>query len=156
MSRYTYILLLLLLLLFGCTESNRPGDMPKLFPCTVSVIQGGGPLEGAIVTFHSDSEQKYRPVAYTGADGNAVMQTYGFPGVPIGKYKITVRKVVDDDFVYRTDEDGIEVIVSSNTYRLVDPLYSDVETTPHEIEITSKRAQAKLDVGEVFRNRSER
>ena len=64
MSRYTYILLLPLLFLFGCTDSDRPSDMPKLYPCTVSVTQGGRPLEGAIVTFHSDVEQKYRPVTF--------------------------------------------------------------------------------------------
>ena len=151
--RYTYILLLPLLFLFGCADSDRPSDMPKLYPCTVSVIQGGSPLEGAIVTFHSDTEQKYRPVAYTGTDGNAVMLTYGFPGVPTGKYKITVSKVVDDDFVYGTDEDGMEIIVSSNTYRLVEETHSKVETTPHEIETTTKRGQITLDVGAPVRVR---
>jgi len=110
--RYTYILLLPLLFLFGCSDSSdRPSDMPPLYPCTVSVIQGGSPLEGAVVTFHSDTEQKYRPVAYTGADGKAVMQTYGFPGVPTGKYKITVSKVVEDDIVYGTDENGVVLYI---------------------------------------------
>jgi len=154
MSRHTYILLLPFLFLFGCADSDRPSDMPKLYPCTVSVIQGGSPLEGAIVTFHSDSEQKYRPVAYTGTDGNAVMLTYGFPGVPTGKYKITVSKVVDDDFVYGADEDGMEIIVSSNTYRLVEETHSKVETTPHEIETTTKRGQITLDVGAPVRVRA--
>ena len=153
MKRYRYTVLFSLLVVCGCQDSSRPKDMPPLFPCTVSVIQSGKPFEGAFVEFHAKGEQKYRPATYTDADGNAVMQTYGFPGVPAGKYTITVRKNIDDDIVYRTDEAGIEVIVSSNTYKLVDDKYSKVETSPHEIEMTSKKVLVSIDVGEAVRTK---
>jgi hypothetical protein len=153
MQKITIALILAVISLTGCSNVSRPGDLPQLFPCTISVIQDGQPLEGAFVEFHAkDGEPKYRPTAYTGADGNAVMLTYGFSGVPAGKYKVTISKLVDDDFVYRTDEAGIQVIVSSNTYRLVESRYSDPATTPHEIEITGKKMPpVSFDVGKVVR-----
>ena len=153
MYRYRYLLLLSLFVFCGCSDASRPGDLPQLFPCVVSVTQGGKPLEEALVEFHAESEQKYRPSAFAGAEGDAVMRTYGFPGVPAGKYKITISKTIEDDFVYRTGDADEQIIVSSKTYKTVEDLYSNVETTPHAIEITptSKRTLITLDVGEAVK-----
>ena len=155
MYRYKYLLLLSLFMFCGCSDASRPGDLPQLFPCVISVMQGGKPLAEALVEFHAESEQKYRPSAFADVEGNAVMRTYGFPGVPAGKYKITISKTIEDDFVYRTGDTDEQIIVSSNTYKTVEDLYSSVETTPHEIEITStsKGKPVTLDVGEAMRTK---
>jgi len=153
MIKYRDMLMLSLLLLCGCSESSQPTDMPTLYPCTISVTQGGSPLADAYVELISPDVQKYRPSAPTDASGNAVMLTYGHPGVPAGTYTILVSKTIEDDIVYKTDEYGERVVASSNNYKTVEDRYSNPETTPHSIEITSKSARITIDVGKAVRNK---
>ena len=142
-----------LLVCCGCSDSPRPTDLPPLFPCTISVTQGGAPLADAYVELVSPDVPKYRPSATTDASGNAAILTYGYPGAPAGKYKILVRKNVEDDIVYGKDAYGEQFVVSSNIYKLVEDNYADVEKTPHEIEITSKKSRVTVDVGTAIRNK---
>ncbi|MDR2170329.1 MAG: hypothetical protein LBP59_09320 [Planctomycetaceae bacterium] len=152
MRNYTLIFVCLsFICLAGCGDSSRPKDLPELFPCTIMITQDGKPLSDAIVKLISqtDIDAKYNPVTVTGIDGIVKMSTYGFAGVPAGKYKIVVIKNIDDDIVYRTDDAGERVVVSYKTYRLVEKQFSDTATTPHEIEITGKEksVEANFDVG---------
>jgi hypothetical protein len=103
-------------------------------------MQEGNPLPDAVVKLLPQAEEKakYQSIATTGADGTAALSTYGFPGVPEGKYKAVVIKNMEDDIVYRTDEAGEKVLVSSNRYRMVEEKFSDEKTTPFEIDITPK------------------
>ncbi|MDR2641985.1 MAG: hypothetical protein LBC74_04250 [Planctomycetaceae bacterium] len=89
----------------------------------------------------------------TNAEGKAVISTYGFAGAPIGKYKVIVRKNVDDDLVYGTNSTGGKEVVAFKIYRTVEPQFSDVKTTPHEIEITGKekKVEATFDVGKAIK-----
>ena len=153
--RYTFILLLPLLFLSGCSESSRPSDLPPLFPCTVSVTQGGGPLAGAYVELVSPDSPKYRPSAATDESGNAAIMTYGYPGAPVGKYKIIVRKSIEDDIVMGKDEYGEDAVVSSNRYSVVADIHGDASRSPHEVEVTasSKGVQTTIDVGDAIRVR---
>ena len=154
MNNYRYLLLLPVFLFYGCSDSSRPSDLPPLYSCTISVTQGGVALEGAYVELVSPDAQKYRPSAVTDASGNAGMLTYGHSGTPAGTYKILVRKTIEDDIVMGTDEYGGQAVVSSNRYETVGDRYSNVETTPHEIEVTSRgRTQITIDVGEPVRVR---
>ena len=154
MHRCQYLFLLFTtLLLCGCGDSTRPKDLPSLFACTVSVIQDGKPLEEARVEFHTEGEQKYLPVAYTDASGLAVMQTHGFPGAPIGKYKITVSKNIEDDVVYQTGEEGEQVVASSNVYKTIEDQYSSVATTPHEVEVGRKTPRIEVNVGNTVKKK---
>jgi len=156
MNYCRYLLLLLLSLSIGCSVDSRPADLPPLFPCTVSVTQGGAPLDDANVELVSTSPdtQKYRPSATTDANGIAVIMTYGFPGAPAGTYKILVRKMIEDDIVYGTDEYGEQRVASSSRYQVVGDRYFNAEATPHEIEVTPRgRTQITIDVGEPVRVR---
>ena len=111
-------------------------------------------MEGVCVELVSPDVQKYRPSAVTDTNGNAAMLTYGHSGAPAGTYKILVRKTIEDDIVMGTDEYGGQAVVSSNRYETVGDRYSNVETTPHEIEVTSRgRTQITIDVGEPVRVR---
>ena len=153
MNQCRYLALLPLLLFCACSKSSRPADLPPLFPCTVSVTQGGSPLEGAYVELLSQDAQKYRPSAAADASGKATLLTYGFPGAPAGKYKVLVRKTIEDDIVYSTDEYGTQSIASSNRYELVDDLYHDATKTPHEIDVASKKIEITIDVGSAVRKK---
>ena len=151
MNKYCYLLLFSLLVVSGCSDSSRPADLPPLFPCTVLVTQGGVPLGDAIVELRPEDAQKYRPTAITNAEGKAVMGTYGYPGAPVGKYKIVVSKIIEDNVVDRIDEFGKRVVMSRDRYQVVEDRFSKPETSPHEIEITSKRVQTEIDVGNPVR-----
>ena len=142
------------LLLCGCGDSSRPKDLPSLFSCTVLVIQDGKPLEEARVELHTEGEQKYVPVAYTNESGIAVMQTHGFPGAPIGKYKITVSKNIEDDIVYQTDENGEQVVASYNAYKTIEDQHSSVAKTPHGVEVVGRNTpQVEVNVGKVVKKK---
>jgi len=152
MSSYRYLFLLPVFLFLGCSDSLRPSDLPPLFPCTITVTQGGVPLSGAFVALVSLEPQKYRPTAVTDADGNAVMLTYGHPGAPAGRYKIVVRKTIEDNIVMGINEYGEQAVISSNRFETVYARYSNAETTPHEIEVTTRgRTRITIDVGEPVR-----
>ena len=120
----------------GCGSNNsRPSDLPQLYPCVLTVTQEGNPLSGAYVTLipMEESNAKYQASSVTDNEGKATIITYGFDGVPAGKYKVCVRKVVGDE---------------NREYQLVEPKYSDSKNTPHELEITGKQMPpASFDVG---------
>ena len=91
------------------------------------------PMEG--------TQAKYQASANTDSSGKATLVTYGFDGVPAGKYKVCVRRVVSDE------NTGAE-------FQTVEREYSDPERTPHEIEITNKKMPpASFDVGKAIKER---
>jgi hypothetical protein len=141
----------------GCGDSTRPKDLPKLFPCTITITQDNKPLEGASVelVLTDPSDAKYKSLAITNTDGKVVMSTYGHQGVPLGKYKVVVRKNIDDDLVYGTNSMGKKEVVAYKTYKTVEEQFSDPKTTPHEIEMTGKekRVEAIFDVGKAIKVR---
>jgi hypothetical protein len=140
----------------GCQRSDAPGDLPKLFPCAVTITQDGKPLEGAVVEFvSSEDAAKYHAVGLTDAAGVAEMKTYGKDGAPEGKYKVVVRKHIHDDLVYGTNSAGEKEVSGYTTYRTIDDQFADAKTTPHEIEITGKGKKVKqtFDVGKAIKKR---
>ena len=153
MNMSRYLLLLPLFLFCSCSDSSRPSDLPRLYSCTITVTQGGVPLEGALVELGSPDSQKYNASGTTDASGNAMIMTYGHSGAPVGKYKILVSKIIEDDIVYGTNVYGEQTIDSFNRYKLVDDRYSNMESTPHEIEVTTKKTQTTIDVGEAVRKK---
>ena len=102
------------------------------------------------------TEMKYRPASVTDADGKVSMSTYGFPGVPAGRYKVVVSKEVRDDLVYADTPNpstGLKEVISFKRYRIVEPMYSSEDSSPHEIEITGKgkKMVQTLDVGKAVK-----
>ena len=150
------ILLIVLIFAAGCSTSDKPADLPPLYPCTIIITQDNSPIaEAAVELVPIDFvNAKYRPAAITGEDGKVSMTTYGFSGVPIGKYKVIVSKDILDDLVYADNPStGQKEVVSFKKYRTVDPQYSSVETTLHEIEITGKKKKEPyiFDVGKTIK-----
>ena len=155
----SFVALAFSLFLFpGCRGNDgRPEDLPPLFPVTITVTQGEEVLEGAHVELvpQDSPNQPYRATATTDANGVATMKTYGFPGSPAGNHKIVVRKGIVENIVYGTDALGREIVLSSDSFIVVQERYSNVAETPNEIEVPANRkgVQATIDVGEAVRIR---
>jgi hypothetical protein len=142
-------------LFVGCGSSSKPSDLPVLYPCTLTFTQEGIPLAGAIVELVAQdaNNAKYVPVQHTADDGTAKMSTYGFAGVPAGKYKIIVTKIVEDEIATRDEGTGETIFVGSDRHRMTDIIYSDAKTTPLEIEVTGKEKNMKrtFNVGKAIK-----
>lgn len=157
MKKIIYIILLIFITsIVGCGDKSRPSDLPPLYSCTVTVTQDSKPLEEVMVMFEpiDSADVKYSAAAITSADGNALMKTYGFQGVPVGKYKVVVTKIIGEASEYKLNEStGREETVNSKRYRLIEPQFTSAETTPHEIEITGKEKNVSktFDVGKAVK-----
>ena len=158
MKRIIIPLMFVVFTIAGCAKNDgRPKDLPPLFPCEITITQEGNPLPGATIAFESFGETKvtYLPSGITNESGKAVLSTYGFNGVPAGTYKVTVRKTVVEDVKQVTDAYGDLVDDGGVEYRTVDFKFSNANTTPHEIEVTTGKGttQAALDVGKPIKER---
>ena len=158
MKRIIIPLMFVVFTIAGCAKNDgRPKDLPPLFPCEITITQEGNPLPGATIAFESFGETKvtYLPSGITNESGKAVLSTYGFNGVPAGTYKVTVRKTVVEDVKQVTDAYGDLVDDGGVEYRTVDFKFSNANTTPHEIEVTTGKGttQATFDVGKPIKER---
>lgn len=151
MRKIVVLLVVILAVTFvvGCND-QRPSDLPQLYPCSIVITQEGKPLDGAVVNFVAmeATNAKYQASAITDADGKAVVATYGFAGVPAGRYKVCVWKTIVEGVTQRTNQDGELVVSGGSEYSTVEPEYAKSETTPLEIEVTGKKMPpTSLDVG---------
>lgn len=131
--------LLFFLLLAACDtgDRERPKDLPQLHPCALTVTQDGKPLEAANVALRPVAESRWGIGGVTDARGVAEIATGGFyPGVPEGKYKVTVKKTE------LTETEYISV---------VDTKFEDEAGTPLEIEIAKGKNQKTFEVGPAVR-----
>lgn len=95
MNKYYFGLLISLLFVCGCAPSNKPSDLPPLFPCALAFTMDGKPLEEASITLYPNDPAlaKYTAGGITDAMGKVVLRTNGqFPGAPAGSFKIVVLK----------------------------------------------------------------
>ena len=154
-----------LLGLAGCGPKVPP-DLPKCYPCQISVIQAGAPLVDAAVTLQSpEVGQRWFPMGTTDQTGTAVMFTNGrYPGAPAGVYKVLVFKGTsepsrfgpsppEDSPAYQT---WLERTSHENLaeYIVVELQYNDAKQTPHEIEVKSKgKNEMTIDVGQAVKIR---
>jgi hypothetical protein len=158
MRKIIYIILLIFITsIVSCGDKSRPSDLPPLYSCMVIATQNGKPIEEAMIMFESTDSVgvKYSAAAITGANGTALMKTYGFQGVPVGKYKVVITKIVSEAAEYKLNEStGKEEAVNSKRYRLVESQFTSAETTPHEIEITGKEKNITktFDVGKAVKD----
>ncbi|MGL4594793.1 MAG: hypothetical protein ACRCUY_08715 [Thermoguttaceae bacterium] len=149
--------------LLGCS-SNLPEGLPRLYPCTIAVIQDGSPLIDATVVLQSNEPGHiWIPMGTTDATGTATIYTNGrYLGAELGSYKILVSKGISESSAGPPPpEDSPEypkwTRKASNAeireYAIVDPLFSDPSKTPHVIEITKKKNAATVDVGKTVKIR---
>ncbi|MDO4586887.1 MAG: carboxypeptidase regulatory-like domain-containing protein [Planctomycetia bacterium] len=137
-------------IVFGCGK-KKPDGMPKLVPCEVSVIQDGKPLEGAVVSFYSDTI-KWSISGTTDANGLAKIHTHGtYPGSPEGEFKVTVTKTVIEQTTQPEPVSASVTVSPSPSYDSVDSQYKMRNSTPLTITVSGKTTQS-FDVGAAVRD----
>ncbi|MCL2306586.1 MAG: hypothetical protein FWC43_14705 [Planctomycetaceae bacterium] len=148
----------------GCPGQERPAGMPELFPCKITITQGGRPLGDAIVNLVPEEAALGWVInGITDANGVATIKTQGnYTGAPAGPYKVCVSKVeitpsqipqpAKDasyaELVEYGEKAGKEVRPS---YNIVKPEYNDAAITPLSITITKGKNNVTLDAGETIR-----
>ncbi|MDR0704031.1 MAG: hypothetical protein LBF88_03500 [Planctomycetaceae bacterium] len=139
----------------ACSRKTSPSDLPELYPCKITVIQDGKPLADVNVVLQStDKTAKYGySSVLTDANGVAVLRTYGEPGIPAGVYKIMLQKSVTEGEKELTDASGMKYKHGGTTFSLIDTKFTDMKTTPLEIEIRNAPNVQTIDVGKAVKTK---
>ena len=157
--QFVFAAILVLVATSACNQKKKPADMPQLFPCEITVVQDGKPLEGATVNLTADGTSlRFTVAAKTDKNGVAKIKTdIDWPGAPAGKYKVCISKVVAPEVDNTTPipSDPVEYAAyqkklaesSAQTKSLVDSKYLRPHTTPESIEVTASGYKATIDVG---------
>ena len=157
--RYKHIFFLLVsfLVTSGCGGQQRPADLPKLYPCTITVSQDGKPLGDALVKLIStDPNFKWAVFAQINASGTGKVYTQGlYAGAPEGEYKVVISKEEETaettgPAVTKVGEFGETTTVAPTmlvVHSLVEKSYTDAETTPLGITISRKGNDKQFGCG---------
>jgi len=134
--------------------------MPKLYSTSITVVQEGEPLEGAMVLLIPEDStlNDWGPGGRTNASGVAVMSTNGrYKGAPLGKYKVTVTKTERDPHPHPEWADlpsndpnfrqFVKIGESLKAYNYVEPEYGSRDKTPLRVEVTAGQKSHSIDVG---------
>ena len=125
--------------------------MPNLYPVTLKFTQEGTPCVEALVSLTPESDGQWAVGGITDSGGNIVLHTHGrYPGVPAGKYKITVIKTETELTGPPPTEMGQSQ--ASTTYNLIDPAYSAPSTSTLTLEVVAgKNSFPPFDLGKKVR-----
>ncbi len=137
----------------GCDRAKRPADLPKLYPCSITLKQDGKPATGVSVTLLPEEKilEKWPSAGLTDNSGCAKLVTYGqFKGVPSGKYKVLLGKTETkgEDVSEDTPLSKRPPII---VYSLVELKYTDREKTPLTLTVDNKSISEDFDIGSAVR-----
>ena len=145
---FLFMALIIVLGVAGCSQSNRPEGLPKLYSCQITITQDGKPLPEASIQFIGGESAKWPISGLTDASGIAKMVTYGqFPGVPAGDYHVVVQKTVENVLTVGSDYSS----GSSDIYSLVEVKFTKAEETDLEISVSTGRNSQTFEVGKEVR-----
>ena len=161
MKKYLIPLLLLLSLFCfsGCGGKKKPSDLPPLYPVKITVIQDGNPLEGATVNLVADGQNvRFTTAGITDKNGVATIKTdIDWAGVPAGKYKVCISKVVSPpstpiDTSLSFEEQRNQAMAnqatrSAGTKSVVNSKFRRANTTDFTIEVAEPGTTETFDVG---------
>lgn len=143
-------------LFLGCQKLERPPEnMPELHPVTVTILQGGMPLENAVVRLIPEERtSRWSSGGITDKNGVAVVCTQGkYEGVAVGTYKMTVSKI---EMPQPPSAELAPLDVSPNTgepaYDLISPEYSYPSKTPLRLTVAvGRNTYEPFDLGSAVR-----
>lgn len=159
MMKQTAIIFCLTFFVFasGCGKTDRPDDLPKLYPTKITIKMDGQPLEGANVNLVSDSNTRWLVSGKTGSNGVAEILTHGkFSGAPVGDYAVCVTKVHWEDgptsklpmpsnpfeqTAYRRRVEN-----EKKEYPVVEASFGSQQTTPLKMEVTTGKNAQEFEV----------
>ena len=131
----------------GCGQAKRPGNMPPLYPCTITIMQGSIPAVGVDVwLYNPELSTRWSIAGTTNDSGVAKIRTHGqFPGAPLGTFKVVLSKIVSEG----GGDDGSGRAKPKKIYSAVGKEYTQEETTPLQIDVEKKKGGIKtFDIGE--------
>lgn len=136
---------LLLIVWVGCTPSNRPPGLPKLYPASITLTQGGKPISDVSIQLIPKVESIWPVSGTTDANGTAMLVTYGqFPGAPEGSYTVAVSKTtIKSDKPQDEYTSGITEIFS-----LIEVEHTKPETSKLEMTVEKKPNSKTFELGE--------
>ena len=156
-----FIISLLVLCAFsGCGKDKRPADMPALYPCEITITQGGQSLAGALVTLKPTG--KWIMDGKTASNGTANIRTHGkFAGVPAGTYTVCVSKIeISPSSLVEPSKDASyeewqDYHAKANAekrpkYQLVNPEYG-TDTSTLSITVSKGKTRQTFDVGDAVK-----
>jgi len=147
----------------GCGK-RAPEGLPNLEPVKLTVTQDGAPCAEAQVNLLAfDSSNKWSSGGTTDANGVVALVTHGqYKGVPAGKYKVSVFKKVGegtpppplptDEASEKAYNDYYESGQTYDLFCLIEKQYTDLNTTPLEIEVVKGKNDITVDVGAPVRD----
>ena len=148
----------------GCNREKLPEGMPKLYPCTITIIQDGKPLSEASITLHPEDSTLLRwiPGGVTDRNGVCTVRTLGrYPGSMSGSFKVTVEKIEAEESSFPGDPppgvdkgewDRKREQEKLRAWRLVEKKYSSYLTTPLEMQVSAGKNSEKFDIGASVRD----
>jgi hypothetical protein len=164
-TRNICLLFFLCNVICGCSgKIPMPDGMPVPQETMINVTSEGQPLSDASVTLMPvETSSRWYAGAVTNSTGNAVIYTQSkYRGAVPGKYKITVvkRETTPSSIVFpdaKKDPTGYANAVDAaekeilDSFDLIDPKLSSVNTTTEEIEIVTGKNNKTIDVGKPVR-----
>jgi hypothetical protein len=103
MKHITIILLLTVCVVCGCGRQFPP-DFPAVYPMTVTVTNGGTPIEGVKVAFYPVlTGQSYAAFGTTNTSGVAkiftIQGSFDAAGIPAGDYVVAIQEEINVDML---------------------------------------------------------
>jgi len=156
-SFFFFTTLAISLVVAGCFEAQRPSDLPKLYPCKITVIQDGKPLEDALVFVRpQDGNLRFVISGKTDAKGVAVLKLDSqWAGVPEGEFFVSISKIitpadleVPDETTPLNERRRIQEQATQQIKETVDPRYSDLAKTELRLKVDKKATNETFDVGD--------
>ena len=141
-----------LLVLPGCGGEKRPDGMPATTPVTITIMQDGAPLEGALVGFLSSDtvNSNWSAGGTTDSSGKAKMKTHSlYDGVVPGKYKVTVKKTRAEplpDWYGEVSEEKRLAYKPPPPEVFVHTKFGNMNTTPLEVEVGGSPVNETFEV----------
>lgn len=147
------VLTLLFLFLFGCRSEERPKDLPRLYPCSIRVVQDRSPVDEVRVSLYDETTSRRWAIGgMTDKSGIATIRTHGFPGVPAGRFRVVLDKTESEGIGWTGNEQNSQQEWEDiKVYSMIDSKYREVETTILEIIIENKKTDQTFDVGQPVR-----
>lgn len=128
--------------------------MPKLYPCTIIVMQEGKPLEGASVSLMPmDSNSRWSAGGVTDSKGKAQISVHGkYTGVAPGRYHLCINKIEVEpiDLEKYPRKAGTET-PTPDIYDLIAPKFGNLETAQEVEVVTDGKNEWTVDVGSAVR-----
>ncbi|MDO5553150.1 MAG: hypothetical protein Q4G68_05265 [Planctomycetia bacterium] len=128
----------------GCKKKG-PDDMPKLYPCTITVTMGNSPVDNALIYLSpkSETQQKWYASGFTDAGGVCSVKTISeYKGAAEGEYTVIITKeIVDPE--WKADPNNLTPPVNVSAIPLQ---YSDAKETPLSVTVQKETNNFNLEL----------